>query len=143
MKKILLTLFIVLIYKGFGLNLLGQNTDKLPRNIPELQGVSSSGIIDFLNAIDTGRQEIHSFMFLRHSKVIGEGWWNPYGPDYKHLMYSASKTFTATAIGLAVTEGRLKLPEPLRLQPAMLKKVLVHRQSNVSFQKLMVLSASL
>ena len=93
------------------MNLSGQITDQLPRSIPESEGVSSSGIIDFLNAIDTGRQEIHSFMFLRHGKVIAEGWWNPYGPDYRHLLYSASKTFTATAIGLAISENRLKLTD--------------------------------
>src|SRR5512137_1135400 len=50
-------------------------------------------------------------MFLMHGRVIAEGWWNPYGPEYKHLLYSASKTFTATAIGLAVSENRLKLSD--------------------------------
>jgi CubicO group peptidase (beta-lactamase class C family) len=50
-------------------------------------------------------------MFIRHGKVVAEGWWNPYGPDLKHLMYSASKTFTATAIGLAIAENRLKLTD--------------------------------
>ena len=69
-----------------------------------MEGVSSAGIIDFLNAIDTGSVELHSFMFIRHGKVIAEGWWAPFGPDYKHLLYSASKTFTATGIGLAVSE---------------------------------------
>jgi CubicO group peptidase (beta-lactamase class C family) len=50
-------------------------------------------------------------MFLRHGKVIAEGWWKPYSPDYKHILYSASKTFTATGIGLAVSENRLKLTD--------------------------------
>ena len=36
-------------------------------------------------------------------KVIAEGWWKPYNPAYKHLLFSASKTFTATAVGLAVS----------------------------------------
>ncbi len=111
MKKVIITFLILLIYSGLELRLSGQNPDKLPRSIPESQGVSSSGIIDFLNAVDTGRQEIHSFMFLRHGKVIAEGWWNPYGPGYKHLLYSASKTFTATAVGLAISENRLKLTD--------------------------------
>ena len=93
------------------MNLEGQITNKLPRSTPESEGVSSAGIIDFINAVDTGRQEIHSFMFIRHGKVIAEGWWNPYGPDYRHVMYSASKTFTATGIGLAVSENRLKLSD--------------------------------
>ena len=111
MKKIFAAFLILLIYPGFHTDLSGQNTDRLQRSIPEQEGVSSAGIIDFLNAIDTGRQEIHSFMFLRHGKVIAEGWWDPYGPEYKHLLYSASKTFTATAIGLAVSENRLKLSD--------------------------------
>ena len=93
-------------------SLSGQPAGKLPQNAHlESQGVTSKGIIDFLNAIDTGKIEIHSFMFIRHGKVVAEGWWNPYGPDLKHLMYSASKTFTATGIGLAIAENRLKLTD--------------------------------
>lgn len=111
MKKFSTLLVIIFFLLQSQINLSGQLADKLPRSIPELEGVSSAGILDFLNAVDTGRQEIHSFMFLRHGKVIAEGWWNPYGPDYKHLLYSASKTFTATGIGLAVAENRLKLSD--------------------------------
>ncbi len=90
-----------------------QPAGKLPRSTPEAEGVSSEGIIDFLNAVDTGSVELHSYMFIRHGKVIAEGWWAPYGPDYKHLLYSASKTFTATAIGLAISEGRLKVTDKI------------------------------
>ena len=104
-------LLILMVLSGLTLTLRAQIPEKLTRSIPELEGVSSAGIIDFLNAIDTGRQEIHSFMFLRHGKVIAEGWWNPYGPDYSHVMYSASKTFTATAIGLAISENKLKITD--------------------------------
>ncbi len=88
-----------------------QTNEVLVRSTPESQGVSSKGIIDFLNAIDTGKVEFHSFMFLRHGKVIAEGWWEPYSPVSKHIMYSASKTFTATGIGLAISENRLKLTD--------------------------------
>jgi CubicO group peptidase (beta-lactamase class C family) len=100
---------IMMLNSGLLVNLSGQDTDELPRSTPEAEGVSSARIIDFLNAVDTGRVELHSFMFLRHGKVIAEGWWNPYSPEYKHVMFSASKTFTATAIGLAVSDNRLKL----------------------------------
>lgn len=90
----------------------GQIDSRLPRSTPESEGVTSQGIIDFLNAVDTSaRVELHSFMFLRHGKVIAEGWWSPYRQDKKHLLYSASKTFTATGIGLAVSENRLKLTD--------------------------------
>jgi CubicO group peptidase (beta-lactamase class C family) len=84
---------------------------ELTRATPESQGVSSAGITDFLNAADTSGVELHSFMFLRHGKVIAEGWWEPYSAGSKHIMYSASKTFTATGIGLAVSENRLTLDD--------------------------------
>jgi CubicO group peptidase (beta-lactamase class C family) len=109
--KIFGVVFLMIVYSGFAVNLSAQNTGKLPRSSPEAEGVSSAGIIDFLNAVDTGSVELHSFMFIRHGKVIAEGWWSPFGPDYKHILYSASKTFTATAIGLAISENRLKLTD--------------------------------
>ena len=114
MKKVIqkiVVAFLVMVTSGLAVNLSGQIIDKLPRNTPESQGVSSAGIVNFLNAVDTGRVELHSFMFIRHGKVIAEGWWSPFGPGYKHIMYSASKTFTATAIGLAISENRLKLTD--------------------------------
>jgi CubicO group peptidase (beta-lactamase class C family) len=106
--------FVLVVLLGAALTsgLSGQVADKLPRSTPESEGVSSSGIIDFLNAVDTASSvELHSFMVLRHGKVIAEGWWKPFGPDKKHILYSASKTFTATGIGLAISENRLKLTD--------------------------------
>ena len=50
-------------------------------------------------------------MLLRHGKVVSEGWWNPYGPHLKHSLYSVSKTFTMTAIGLAIKDKKLKLTD--------------------------------
>lgn len=72
----------------------------LPRSTPEAEGVSSQNIINFLDAAATSDHEFHSIMILRHGKVVAEGWWHPYGPDIKHTMYSVSKSFAATAIGL-------------------------------------------
>jgi CubicO group peptidase (beta-lactamase class C family) len=107
--RALVVAFLMMANLGLVANLSGQNTDKLSRSTPESEGVSSAGIINFLNAVDTGSVELHSFMFIRHGKVIAEGWWSPYGSDYKHIMFSASKTYTATAIGLAISENRLKI----------------------------------
>jgi CubicO group peptidase (beta-lactamase class C family) len=80
----------------------------LPRSTPETEGVDSKGIIDFIQAAGSSHHEFHSFMLLRHGKVIAEGWWYPYAPDLKHTLYSTSKSFTSTAVGFAVTENHLK-----------------------------------
>ena len=86
---------------------------RLPRSTPEAQGVSSQGILEFLDALAKSEHEFHSFMMVRHGRVIAEGWWSPYQPDLTHMLYSLSKSFTSTAIGLAVTEGRLTVHDPV------------------------------
>ncbi|WP_221390536.1 serine hydrolase [Dyadobacter sp. NIV53] len=80
---------------------------QLPRSLPEAQGVASAGILDFVNAVEAGKLNLHSLMVLRHGKVLAEGWWAPYAPNLKHTLYSLSKSFTSSAIGLAVGEGKL------------------------------------
>ena len=50
-------------------------------------------------------------MLLRHGRVIAESWWHPYAPEKPHMLFSLSKSFTATAVGLAVGEGRLSLDD--------------------------------
>jgi CubicO group peptidase (beta-lactamase class C family) len=86
-------------------------TTSLARSTPEAQGVAAAGILDFLDAIEREKFELHSFMMLRHGKVIAEGWWEPYGPDFVHTMYSMSKSFTSTAVGFAVAEGKLSVED--------------------------------
>jgi CubicO group peptidase (beta-lactamase class C family) len=85
--------------------------DPLPRSLPEKEGVSATAIGRFVDAASRGRTEFHSFMFVRHGKVVAEGWWNPYAPELKHTLYSTSKSFTAAAVGFALTEGKLKLTD--------------------------------
>jgi len=105
--SIVVLLFLLL----FQQNLIAQKGSMLPRSTPEAEGVPSENIIQFLDAATKSKTEFHSFMLLRHGKVIAEGWWNPYRADLKHTLYSCSKSFTATAIGFAVQEKRLKLDD--------------------------------
>ena len=100
MKKIFIFLFL-------NLPLFAQKQVTLSRSNPEVEGVSSEGINNFIEAVSKSKHELHSFMILRHGKVVSEGWWNPYRNDLKHTLYSCSKSFTATAIGFAVSERKL------------------------------------
>lgn len=83
----------------------------IQRSTPEQQGISSAAILEFVNAVEANIQELHSFMLLRHGQVVAEGWWAPYGPERPHMLFSLSKSFTSTAIGLAVAEGRLSVDD--------------------------------
>ncbi|MFA6547312.1 MAG: twin-arginine translocation signal domain-containing protein, partial [Limisphaerales bacterium] len=68
----------------------------LPRSQPEAEGVSSAGVLAFLDGIARDKHELHSFMLARHGRVVAEGWWAPYAPAFRHTMYSMSKSFTST-----------------------------------------------
>jgi len=88
----------------------------LPRSTPEEQGISSAAILEFVKAADeqsVTTNAIQSFMLVRHGHVVAEGWWSPYGPDIPHKLFSLSKSFTSTAVGLAIAEGKLSLDEPV------------------------------
>ncbi|MEV6404882.1 serine hydrolase domain-containing protein [Streptomyces bobili] len=86
----------------------------LPDSTPSAQGVDASGVLAFLDAVDTAEAvEPHSLMVLRHGRVVAAGWWAPYTPDRLHLLYSLSKSFTSTAAGFAVAEGLIGLDDPV------------------------------
>lgn len=85
----------------------------LPRSSPEAQGVSSAGIRQYIEAADRQVNTMHSFMLVRHGYVIAEGWWKPEAPDKPHVLHSLSKSFTSTAAGLAIAEGKLSLDDPV------------------------------
>ncbi len=82
----------------------------LPRSSPEAQGVSSTALLEFVAALDQ-MDTMNSLMLVRHGKVIAEGWWTPYRPESPHELYSLSKSFTSTAVGLAAAEGKLSVDD--------------------------------
>jgi CubicO group peptidase (beta-lactamase class C family) len=88
-----------------------ENHRSLTRSTPEQQGVSSSGILSFIEAADNEIDAMHSFMLVRHSHVVAEGWWRPYDAKTPHVLYSLSKSFTSTAVGLAIAEGKFSLDD--------------------------------
>ncbi|WP_018750248.1 serine hydrolase domain-containing protein [Paenibacillus sanguinis] len=85
----------------------------LPRKSPKELGISASKVLDFINYLEAHSIEMHSLMLLRHGHVAAEGWWNPYEPELPHMLFSLSKSFTSTAIGLAVQEGKLSVDDPV------------------------------
>jgi CubicO group peptidase (beta-lactamase class C family) len=85
----------------------------LPRSAPEAQGLSSTAILAFVEEAEQKLDALHSLMIVRHGKVVAEGWWKPYAADEPHMMFSLSKSFTSTAVGLAIAEGKLSVDDPV------------------------------
>jgi CubicO group peptidase (beta-lactamase class C family) len=85
----------------------------LLRTTPEMLGIPSGAIQAFVDAAEASLPELHSFMLLRHGQVAAEGWWAPYAPARRHMLFSLSKSFTSTAVGLAQAEGLLTVDDPV------------------------------
>ncbi|MEN9576438.1 MAG: hypothetical protein RL514_4293 [Verrucomicrobiota bacterium] len=85
----------------------------LPRSTPEAQGIASEAIRAFVEAADKEIHTLHSFMLVRHGHVVAEAWWKPEAADKPHVLWSLSKSFNSTAVGLAAAEGKLSLEDPV------------------------------
>lgn len=92
--------------------------DDLPRSTPEARGIASADLMALVDALDAhgdaaSADGLHSVMVVRDGHVVLEGWWAPYGPALRHQLYSLSKSFTSTAVGIAAAEGRLSVDDPV------------------------------
>jgi len=54
---------------------------------------------------------LQSLMILKNGKVVYETWLNGGADTLPHVMHSVSKSFTATAIGMLVDDGKLKVTD--------------------------------
>ncbi len=91
-------------------------------NLPRTETPSEviAAVDSFIHATETrpvapDSIALHSIMILKHGAVVYEKWFEERGqsPDKPHMMFSVSKTFTATAVGLAIDEGKLNLTDPV------------------------------
>ena len=84
----------------------------LPRSAPADQQIDPAAVLAFVDAVEADPAiELHSLMVVRHGHVVAEGWWAPHTPERTRLLYSLSKSFTSTALGLALEEGRVGLDD--------------------------------
>jgi CubicO group peptidase (beta-lactamase class C family) len=91
---------------------LAADSLSLPRSTPEKQGVASAQLLRLVEALDA-MDQVHSLMLVRHGHVVAEGWWGPYDAATRHELYSLSKSFTSTAVGFAVAEGKVSVDDPV------------------------------
>ena len=90
-------------------------SEKRPgHSTPEEEGIPSRSILEFVEALEKAQPDaIHSFILRRNGNIVAEGWWRPYAPESPHMLYSLSKSFTSTAIGMAQDEGLLSVNDPV------------------------------
>ena len=86
--------------------------NRFPKVTPESEGISSRVLLRMMKRLN-GQKYLNGVIILRHGHSILEGWVAPYEREVPHQLNSLSKSFTSCAIGLAQTEGRLKITDKL------------------------------
>ena len=97
----------------FAAAVLAAEPRALPRSTPEAQGVASAALLGLVEEAEQKITALHSVIVVRHGQVIAEGWWAPYAAEEPHQMFSLSKSFTSTAVGLAIAEGKFSVEDPV------------------------------
>lgn len=78
---------------------------------PESVGISSKEVLGFLERFDAHKFQTHSMIMARGNNIFAEMYYAPFNKDFKHRMYSVSKSFVAIAVGLCVEDGLMTLDD--------------------------------
>ena len=78
---------------------------KFERTTPEAVGISSKSLERLIENLEQVT-EMHGIVVMRHEKYV-QRLVAPYAPGIRHSLHSLSKTYSATAVGIAVTEGKV------------------------------------
>jgi CubicO group peptidase (beta-lactamase class C family) len=81
------------------------------RVTPEEAGIKSGDILWYIGELENSGTEMHGIQIMREDSICAEAWWAPYAPGIRHGLQSLTKTYAATAVGIAYTQGLLKLSD--------------------------------
>ncbi|MDR1439463.1 MAG: beta-lactamase family protein [Clostridiales bacterium] len=82
-----------------------------PRSTPEEQGTPPAAVQEFSDALLRVAGHIRGFCLVQNGKAIAEEYRQPYESGDRVWVYSISKSFAPTAVGIAIGEGLLALDD--------------------------------
>jgi CubicO group peptidase (beta-lactamase class C family) len=85
------------------------------KDLPRVETAApvASAMENYFKAVEEAKQDLHSIMVVQHGNVIYQRWLSEGEQNKPHVLNSVSKTFTSAAVGLAISEGKLKLTDKL------------------------------
>jgi len=73
--------------------------------------MDSASLAAMLADVEQQHINLHSLLVIRHGFVVSETYYPPYTAQTRHELYSVTKSFTATLIGIAIDQGKLSLED--------------------------------
>ena len=115
MKKIYASLLCCLAAVMTSCTVPVEESGSLPRADASSFGTDTSTFSNiFRDMQGSSTSELHSLMVVKDGSVIYEKYDIGHTPDELHILWSATKTFTATAVGFARQDGLLDVTDPVK-----------------------------
>ena len=120
----------------------GPHPDGLQRGAPREVGINSAVVAAFLDDAAAAGLDIHGLMLHRAGRVAAEGWRWPYRADRPRIMHSATKSVMASAIGMALEEGRFRLQDRVvSFFPELMPGVIDDKLASMTVENLLTMRA--
>ncbi len=72
---------------------------------PEEQGMDGQMLARMLDAVKQQHLDLHSLLVIRNGYIVGETYYSPFTQASKHEIFSCTKSFIATLVGIAIDKG--------------------------------------
>ncbi|RPI30347.1 MAG: class C beta-lactamase-related serine hydrolase [Chloroflexota bacterium] len=79
-----------------------------PTSEPDQQGLDAGKLETMLARVDEEGLSVDSVLVIRHGYLVLEYYAKGYGPTNEHILYSVTKSITATLIGIAIDKGLIE-----------------------------------
>jgi CubicO group peptidase (beta-lactamase class C family) len=112
---------------------------------PEEQGMDSGLLLDALEQIELLQYDVHSLLVIKNGYLVMEVYYYPYNKDILHVIYSSTKSFTSTLIGIAIDKGYIQdeKQKVLEFFPDMSFKNMDEQKENLTIQDFLTMRTGL
>ena len=111
MKKVMILGALVALLAVIGCNEKKETAEIIDLPRAETPDSVAKAMEGFFQAAADDSMDIHSVMIVKDGSVIYSHWQSEGVDSVPHVLHSVSKTFTATAVGLAIADGKMALTD--------------------------------
>ena len=72
---------------------------------PAEQGMDAAKLGAMLEAVKSQNLNLHSLLVIRNGHIVSENYFGANGPNTRHELFSCTKSFIATLMGIAIDKG--------------------------------------
>ncbi|MFW9975084.1 MAG: serine hydrolase domain-containing protein [Candidatus Thorarchaeota archaeon] len=112
---------------------------------PEEQGMDSAVLEDMMQFIEDSEAAIRGLVVTRNGYIVQERYWNYYDENTTHQIFSCTKSFTGTLIGIAIKEGFIGnvSQRVLDFFPEMTIEHMDNRKGNMTLEHVLTMTTGL